>query len=130
MRRKSSNPFLPPDHPLNTRDRREIEDFEEGIAPVRQRSNPIQDFLTGLALKAALNQLKGLPHMQNILLGAGTYTMGITMIVVGAASVIGSIVPLGPIAGFSPLGPQEGVRSVMEGFAIVFLRRAIANSRA
>jgi hypothetical protein len=99
---------------------------EEQPPPAPKRTNPITDFIRNAAISAALNQLKGLIPM-NFLLGSGTAITGTIMIVVGAGSLIGSILPLGVIPGFSPLDPAAAWLSVTNGFGLVFLRRAIAN---
>jgi peptidoglycan hydrolase-like protein with peptidoglycan-binding domain len=91
---------------------------------------PKPNFLTGLALKAILNHLKGLPGMNNVLLATGTGVTGAMMILIGVASLAALIVPLGAINGFSPLTPGEAVNSITTGAGLVFLRRAIATNGA
>lgn len=56
-------------------------------------SNPITDYLTGLAIKVVLNKLKGYFPMLNAISGFKTYATGIIMMLVGAADWIGWAIP-------------------------------------
>lgn len=101
---------------------------EEQPAPAPPSSNPITDFFTRLAMNAAISKLKGLPGMNNVLIATSTGVTGVVMIVVGAASLVSLVVPLGPIQGFTPLTPGEAVNSITTGAGLIFLRRAIAKN--
>lgn len=75
--------------------------FPEDQPPEVRRSNPITDYLTGLAIKAVLNNaLKGLP-MLKVLAGYKTYVAGAAMLLTGITNFIGTDLP--GSEGFSPL---------------------------
>jgi hypothetical protein len=88
------------------------------------KSNPLQSIFTGLAIKAVLNHLKGLPAM-NFLSGQKTIITGILMVVVGGISLLAPLIGLGSIPGFDALSPGEAWTSVTGGFGLIFLRAGV-----
>jgi peptidoglycan hydrolase-like protein with peptidoglycan-binding domain len=87
---------------------------------------PKPNFLTGLALKAILSHLKGLPMFAN-LTGHKTVITGIIMVVSGAVSLIAPLIGLGDVAGFNALSPGEAWTALTTGFGLIFLRQGMAN---
>lgn len=95
---------------------------EEQPAPKPPKPN----FFTGLALKAILNHLKGLPAM-NFLTGQKTIVTGILMVIAGAVSLLAPLVGLGDVPGFNALSPGEAWTSLTTGFGLIFLRNGLTN---
>jgi peptidoglycan hydrolase-like protein with peptidoglycan-binding domain len=99
---------------------------EEVPPPPAPRSNSLNDFFTGLAAKAVLTHLKGLPAM-NFLTGQKTIVTGIVMVIAGAVSLLAPLIGLGDMPGFNALTPGEAWTSLTTGFGLIFLRNGIAN---
>jgi hypothetical protein len=97
---------------------------EEQPAPPAPKPNPLHDFFTGLATKAVLNHLKGLPAM-NFLSGQKTVITGVLMVVVGGISLVAPLIGLGAIPGFDALSPGEAWTSITGGFGLIFLRQGV-----
>lgn len=89
---------------------------EQRRAPM-PRSNPITDFFTGLAIKAALNKLKG-STVFNKLTGFKTIATGIISIGIGLCDIIGWDIP--------NTGGQSGGLWVAAGLAMIFGRLGLA----
>lgn len=70
---------------------------EEQPAPPAPKSNPIQDWLIGLAIKQAVSRLKGLPQM-DFLSGYKTYILAALILLSSAAE---TFIPGLDIPGFS-----------------------------
>lgn len=92
------------------------------------RPNPLTKWLTDLAIKQAVSQLKGLPGMNQVLISTGTGVTGVISVLIGVASLVTIVVPLGAINGFTPLTPGEAINSITYGCGLLFLRRAIAKN--
>jgi hypothetical protein len=86
---------------------------ETAPQPKPKASNPISDYLTGIAVKAVLSKLKGLPMLN----GYKTYIIGGMMVLLGIVTVIGFQIPGVPVG--------DGMKLVMDGFAFMFLRAAV-----
>jgi hypothetical protein len=99
---------------------------EEQPAPKPPKPNPLQSIFTGLAMKAVLNHLKGLPMFAN-LTGHKTVITGIIMVISGAVSLLAPLIGLGDTAGFNALSPGEAWTALTTGFGLIFLRQGMAN---
>lgn len=86
-----------------------------GLEPAG-RANPLTDWILRLAVRAALNKLKGLPIM-NFLSGYKTYIVAAAMLLAGLAGVLGVDIP--SFAGQSP-GDL-----VLQALAFIFLRQGL-----
>jgi peptidoglycan hydrolase-like protein with peptidoglycan-binding domain len=97
---------------------------EDTPPPAPKASNPITDYLSGLAIKAALNAVKG-TLMFAFLDGYKTIIVGVVAIVTGLISMLGWTVH-----GLPVLGAAEGWQLVLTGLGLLGLRRAITTSAA
>ncbi|MEO6395901.1 MAG: peptidoglycan-binding domain-containing protein [Devosia sp.] len=94
--------------------------IELGLAaPKPKRAKPFSDFLTGLALRAALAQLKGNP-MVAFLDGYKTYIVGFAGLIVGALALIGWGIP-----GLPPFSPGDALELINISLIGLGLRRAL-----
>jgi len=87
---------------------------------VTARRTTIVDVLKGLVVKTAITQLLKDHNMLSFLDGYKTYVIGVVTVVVGALAMIGWSVP-----GLPPLDPQTGWPLILNGLALLGLRRGI-----
>lgn len=100
----------------------DLPDDPEPAAP--QKRKTLMDLLRGFFVRQAtthvVSTLKEHPQMLNFLPGIKTYLVGILMVLVAAASLLGVDVPA--------VDPNTALQTVMEGLAIIFLRKGIKNA--
>ena len=88
---------------------------DQPAKPAKHRqitSNPITNWLIGLAIKQAVSALKGLSVM-GFLTGYKTFAIGALLILLGASAMIGLQVP------GVPLDPSAGLGMIMSGIGLI-----------
>lgn len=90
-------------------------------SPTTPKRKTLMDWFRGWFVQKATNhivsQIKDHPQMLNILPGLKTYIAGALMILVAIASLLGVDVPA--------VDPNNALQTIMEGFAIIFLRSGV-----
>lgn len=90
-------------------------------SPTTPKRKTLMDWFRGWFVQKATNhivsQIKDHPQMLNILPGLKTYIAGALMILVAVASLLGVDVPA--------VDPNNALQTIMEGFAIIFLRQGV-----
>ena len=90
-------------------------------SPTTPKRKTLMDWFRGWFVQQATtritNQIKDHPQMLNILPGLKTYIAGALMILVAIASLLGVDVPA--------VDPNNALQTIMEGFAIIFLRSGV-----
>jgi hypothetical protein len=90
---------------------------EEQPAALPPKTNPLQDWLIGLAIKQAVSKLKGSP-MLNVFTNGKTYIIGALMILIGLAEMFGIDIPR--------VDGTNASQIIAEGFGFIFLRAGVA----
>lgn len=90
-------------------------------SPTTPKRKTLMDWFRGWFVQQAttqvVKQIKEHPQMLNFLPGVKTYLVGILMILVAVASLLGVDVPA--------VDPNNALQTIMEGFAIIFLRSGV-----